>query len=285
MAETPWILSFKDPATQENKPFPLYGFVVHFPRLKSGLPARGGLARLVASAFMAKSYALTDWLAFAEVFGMPLRLGKYSPKASEEDIEALVKAVSGLGSDGAAVMPENMSIEFESSQASRSDSIFQTLGEYLDKQVSKAVLGQTASSEGNPGKLGNEELQTNVFEGIIRADAKALSATIQRDLIKPFVDLNFGQQTTYPRLCLPLPDSDNLALLIEALQKLVPLGLLVEAAWMRDTFGIPDPRKEATLLAPLKDNPDAMQKAKNRRQTHNDSDDLEALREEMLQAW
>ena len=44
-------------------------WIAHVPRLKSGLPARGGLARLVALAYMVKAYALTDWMAFAEVFG------------------------------------------------------------------------------------------------------------------------------------------------------------------------------------------------------------------------
>ena len=203
---------------------------------------------MVASAFMAKSYTLTDWLAFAEVFGMPLRLGKYHQAATQEDIDTLVRAVSGLGSDGAAVVPEGMTIEFQEGNRSGGDQLFQVLAEYLDKQVSKAVLGQTASSEGTPGKLGNEQLQTDVFEGIIRADAQSLANTINRDLIKPFIDVNFGQQEHYPRFQLPLHDHDDLSLLMEALEKLVPLGLQVEASWVRDKFGIPDPDQNAVLL-------------------------------------
>ena len=61
---------------------PPYKFIVHVPRHKSGLPIRGGLARVAAFAWLCKSYATKDWLAFAEVFGMPLRLGRYGPMAS-----------------------------------------------------------------------------------------------------------------------------------------------------------------------------------------------------------
>src|SRR5690606_81253 len=58
-------------------PLQPYKFIVHKPRIKTGLTLRGGLARLVAAAYMCKSYALTDWMAFAELFGMPIRVGRY----------------------------------------------------------------------------------------------------------------------------------------------------------------------------------------------------------------
>jgi phage gp29-like protein len=43
------------------KPF---GWLVHRPKLKSGLTARSGLARLVAFSWMCKAYTLKDWMAF-----------------------------------------------------------------------------------------------------------------------------------------------------------------------------------------------------------------------------
>jgi phage gp29-like protein len=44
---------------------------MHYPRLKSGLPLRNGLARLVAVMYMLKSFTVRDWWAFAEKFGIP----------------------------------------------------------------------------------------------------------------------------------------------------------------------------------------------------------------------
>ena len=54
-----------------------YKFITHVPRLKSGIPIRGGLARVVVWAWMFKTYGIKDWMAFAEVFGMSLRVGTY----------------------------------------------------------------------------------------------------------------------------------------------------------------------------------------------------------------
>ena len=33
--------------------------------------------------YLFKNYDLKDWVSFAEVYGLPLRLGKYAPGASE----------------------------------------------------------------------------------------------------------------------------------------------------------------------------------------------------------
>ena len=46
-------------------------FVTHFPQLKSGLPVRGGLARLGVLAYLIKSYTIRDWMQFSEIFGIP----------------------------------------------------------------------------------------------------------------------------------------------------------------------------------------------------------------------
>ncbi len=53
--------------------------MVHTPRSKSGSVWRNGLARLVAVMYMLKSFTVRDWWAFAEVFGIPVRVGKYDP--------------------------------------------------------------------------------------------------------------------------------------------------------------------------------------------------------------
>jgi phage gp29-like protein len=49
--------------------------------------------------YLFKNYALKDWMGFAEVFGMPLRVGKYEPGASRADRESLIQAVRSLVGD------------------------------------------------------------------------------------------------------------------------------------------------------------------------------------------
>ena len=230
----------------DGLPLPPYKFITHVHRGKSGIPVRGGIARLAAWAFMCKGYTVKDWLAFAEVFGMPLRLGRYGASAREDEIAILKTAVANLGTDAAAVFPESMQVELvEAGNKSGSADFFERLANYLDAQVSKGILGQTASSAGTPGKLGNDELQAEVRDDIRDDDAEALEETLNRDLIRPYIDLNWGPQERYPELQLRAAEAENVAALVSAVEKLVPLGFRVEQSVIRDKLGLPDPDPQA----------------------------------------
>ena len=234
--------------TPEGTPLPAAKFIVHLPRLKTGLPLRGGLARLVAVAYMCKSYTLKDWMTFAEVFGMPLRLGRYGPSATAEDIQTLIRAVSNLGTDAAAVLPDSMRIEFPAVVEGTATNLYRELAEWLDRQVSKAVLGQVATTEGTPGKLGNDAAQEDVRYDILKSDARTLAATLNRDLVRPYIDLNWGLQKAYPSILIMMEDAEDTQALATVLEKLVPLGLRVEASVIRDKLGLPDPPEGAEVL-------------------------------------
>lgn len=235
-----------DADTFNGVPLPGYKFVVHRPRLKTGIPIRGGLARLAAIAYMASSYTLTDWLAFVEVYGMPIRIGKYGPDAQPEDLRVLKLAVANIGIDAAAILPDSMKIDFQETAKAQGGSgadVFKTLADWLNAQISKAVLGQVATTEGTAGKLGADTAQMEVREDIRDADAVALAGTVNRDLVKAFVDLNWGPQPAYPRVLIAEAKREDITALADALAKLVPLGLRVEASVVRDKMGLPDPPK------------------------------------------
>jgi len=233
-------------------PLAPYKFIVHTPKLRSGLPIRGGLARLAAVAYMCKAWAWRDWMAFADVFGLPMRVGKYAPGANEEDIGKLIAAVSNLGSDAAAVMPDSMKIEFEQAvQVAGAGDFFRGLAEWWDKQVSKGLIGQTMTAD-DGASLAQAKVHNLIRGDILTSDAGSLSNTQQRQLVKPFIDLNFGPGPKgYPKLSFFVPKPENLKELVEALKDLVPLGLEVEQSVVRDKLGLPDPDKGAVLLRAL----------------------------------
>lgn len=229
---------------------PPYRFIVHTPRLKMGLPLRGGLARLCAATHLCGIIALEDWLLFAEVFGMPLRIGRYNSAAAPEDVTTLKAAVAGLGKDAAAVLHESMQIEFQAAASGAGGAdLYERLIDNLQKLISKAVLGRSDAADATSGKLGNEQISSEVRRDILESDAADLSETLNAQLVKPFIDLNFGPQAHYPTLSLYIPDQEDLTGLVDMLAKLVPLGLKVEQSIIRDKFGLPDPEEGAELLA------------------------------------
>lgn len=233
--------------TSNGLPLPPFKFVVHRPRIRSGLPIRGGLARLAAPAYMCKAWTWRDWMAFADIYGLPMRVGQYGPAATKEDIGKLMSAVANLGSDAAAVMPESVKIQFEqAANVAGAGDFFDRLAAFWDKQISKGVLGQTMTAD-DGASLSQAQVHQIVRLDIMTADARALSNTLQRQLVQPFVDLNFGPGS-YPRLSVVVPKPENTSALVDALQKLVPLGLTVEQSVVRDKLGIPDPDAGADVL-------------------------------------
>ncbi len=95
----------------EGIELPTNKFIAQY-KARSGHPSRAGVLRVVAWMYLFKNYALKDWVAFCEVFGMPLRLGKYQPGASEEDKRALMQALLRIGADAAGIFPDGTAIEF-----------------------------------------------------------------------------------------------------------------------------------------------------------------------------
>ena len=97
-------------------------------------------------------------------------------------------------------------------------------------------------------RRGNEQTSSEVRRDILESDAADLSETLNAQLVRPFIDLNFGPQAHYPTLRLHVPDQEDLTGLVDMLAKLVPLGLKVEQSIIRDKFGLPDPDEGAELL-------------------------------------
>lgn len=243
-----YTLHIRGEDNQAGETLPPYKFVTHVPTLKAGVPIRGGLARMAALSYMCKIYALTDWMAFCEVFGMPIRVGKYDNGASDNDKAVLRRAVANIGTDAAAIIPASMQVEFiEAATAKGGESLFENLADWLDRQVSKAVLGQTMTADDGSSQA-QAKVHNEVRLDLLKADAKQLAATINEQLIKPFIDFNFGVQENYPRVVLYVPEPEDIAGLVDGVARLVPLGLKVSQSFLRDKLGIPDPQDEDELL-------------------------------------
>ncbi|MFC5037210.1 DUF935 domain-containing protein [Tianweitania sediminis] len=230
----------------EGVPLKPFGWIVHHAKAKSGLPIRGGLARGAAWAFMFKAYTVKDWAIFCEAYGQPLRLGKFDPGASERDKEVLLEAVTSIGVDYAAIIPQAMTVEFVEAKISGNHELYEKRADWLDRQISKLVLGQTATTDAIAGGHAVGKTHDKVREDIEAADAQQLAATLNRDLARPLVDLNFGKQKLYPRIRIRRPiDLDTF---MGHVDKFVRLGGRVGVSVVRDKIGLPDPGADDELL-------------------------------------
>jgi len=233
----------------EGVELPQAKFLRHMPRTKMGLPLRRGMARPAAWGYLIQQFTLQDWAAFSEVYGMPLRVGKYNPAASPADKRTLLKAVASIANDAAAIIPAGMDIEFHEVNGANGAAVFGGLLEYVDKQISKLVVGQTMTSD-DGSSLGQAKIHNEVRLDILRADCKQLARTANRDLIQPFVDLNFGPQEHYPQVQLLVADPEDIDALTNAVARMMPFGLRVKQTEIREKIGLSDPGDDDELLMP-----------------------------------
>ena len=237
-------------------PIPPFKMVVHQPKIKCGLPIKRGFARLALVPYLCQNYGIRDWMAFAECMGIPLRLGSHPPSATADEKAALLRAVAGIGVDHAGIIPNNMKIDFQNQgTVSGGDKIFSGMVGFFNEEMTIAILGQAASTQGTPGKLGADDAQENVREDIRTNDAKQLCATIDRDLIKPIVDLNFGPQPEgkYPTSKLTLEKPADNQTESAALSVYIDRGLRVKESDILAKFkGLTTPEDGDAVLTPAK---------------------------------
>ena len=230
-------------------PLPGHKFIVHRHKSKSGLTIRSGIARVALWAWMFKSFTTKDWAIFCQNYGQPIRIGKYGRGASEEEKDVLWRAVSGIAGDCAAIMPREMLIELhEVGSKSSSTDMYERRADWLDRQVSKLVLGQTTTTDAVSGGHAVSQEHRLVQEDIERDDAGMVTATLNRQLVPNMIAFNFGPQDRYPHLRVGRPDEVPLKEFSEAFDRLAKHGLTAEESYLWDRLGIPTPKEGAVLV-------------------------------------
>ena len=235
--------------TDGSQPLPPFKFITHYAKVKSGLPIRGGLARAVSWWYLFRNYGVKNWITFMEVYGQPLRVGKFGPDATEDEKSVLLRALSDIGTDAAAMIPESMVIEFIKAEGtSASSALYKDLCDYIDKLITQMVLGQNLTTDVQEGSRAAATVHDCVREDIERADATSLSATLNRDLVYPIVTLNRGRQKRYPKILIGRPDMVDVVQFVNSAEKLAKLGLPIATRTIYEKTGIDKPEDGDELL-------------------------------------
>lgn len=238
-------------AAPEGILLPANKFIVHRYKARSGHTSRAGILRVVAWMYLFKNYDLKDWVSFAEVYGLPLRLGKYAPGASEADKVALMQALIQIGADAAGIIPDGTSIDFITTEKTSSSDLYERLARYCDEQISKAILGQTLTSDSGGGSYAQSKTHNDVRHDLTVADCKSLASTLRRDLIRPLCIFNFGEDKRVPHIRFDCEESEDLTQTATIIGTLVnEVGLRVPTSFIYKKFSIPEPEADEEVAAP-----------------------------------
>jgi len=255
---TPRVITPEEPVRGIDPP--PFKFVFHRYKARSGHDTRAGIMRVCAWMYLFKNYSIKDWVAFAEVYGMPLRVGRYEPGASKADKDALIAAIRSLGSDAAGIISKSTEIDFVEAQKSGGTSgqnIYESLTRFCDAQMSKAVLGQTLTSEAGgsrgQGSYALGQVHNDVRQDLTDADCKALAKTIAHQVLRPFVGFNFGWDAPAPAFRFLFEPPEDLKAAAETYKILSEMGFDLSQEHVSERFKIPLRKPDETpLSAPAK---------------------------------
>ena len=229
-----------------------FGWITHVHKAKSGYLSRCGLHRALAWPYLFKNYSVGDLAEFLEIYGLPLRLGKYQAGASDDEKATLLRAVMSIGHDAAGIIPQGMEIDFKEAAKGASDP-YEAMMSWCERTQSKCILGGTLTSQAD-GKsstnaLGN--VHNEVRQDLKVSDAVQLGSTLTRDLVYPLLALNKGgveDRRRLPRFAFNVSEAADLALLADALPKLAGAGFRIPVEWAHEQGGIPMAEEGAEIL-------------------------------------
>lgn len=239
-----------------------FGWISHRHQAKSGYLGRSALARILAWPFLFKNYSIRDLAEFLEIYGLPLRLGKYPSGASDREKSTLLNAVMSIGHNAGGIIPKGMEIDFQEAAKGAADP-FEAMISWCERSQSKAILGGTLTSQAD-GKTSTNALgnvHNEVRQELRDSDAKQIAATLTRDLVYPQYVLNgksFQSQRRIPRFEFNLTEPEDLAMFAENLPPLIDRGLRIPQAWVHDQLQIPEAQGDEPVLGIAAQQPTAL---------------------------
>lgn len=194
-----------------------------------------GLAHWLYWPVFFKRNGIRFWLTFLEKFGSPTVKGSYPSGTPDSDQDDLLNALRDIQHDSAFIVPEGMTAELlEATRGGTAD--YKSLVEIMNNAINKVIIGQTASSQGTPGRLGNDDLQGDVRLDIVKADADLICMSLNATVVKWLVDFNFAG-AAYPKVWRVVEEPEDLVSRSERDKNVKDLGFKPTLEYIQETYG------------------------------------------------
>jgi phage gp29-like protein len=224
-------------------------WIVHRHKASSDDLSHSSLNRKICWEYVFKHFPKRDWVIFCEAYGMPRRRGKYPRGTGAEDLAILEKALMDLGADGAAMIPNDLELEFMELKLA-GQLPFPKLIEHCNAEISKAVLGQTLTTEaGDRGARSLGEVHERVEASLVRADCRAMARTIRRHLLRPLTHFNFGPAAPVPLCEFRFEEPVDLTGQSQIDERLARMGLPLSKEELYEFYKRHAPKDEADTLS------------------------------------
>jgi phage gp29-like protein len=226
--------------------------IFYQPRVTGDDAHREGLSRVLLWAALFRNWSVRDWVALGELSWKPWRIGEYEPDADDTAISKLRTILRTMSASGVAMLPARTKLRVEWPAGNKQEGTHHALAEFLAGEMSKAVLGQTLTTEaGSRGARALGQVHDLVRRDLLDYDAACVAECLRRDLIGPLVRRNFGPDVAIPTFRFLTEEGVDLVNFANGVTTLARGGLRIPATWVRDRAGIPAPKDDEEVMGLL----------------------------------
>jgi SPP1 gp7 family putative phage head morphogenesis protein len=143
-----------------------------------------GLLMVISKGVIRKNFSLTDWSRHSEKFGMPFLVVR-SASNQEDEIDKKATMAANFGSNGWAILDNEDEIELLESKNTTAHEMYRSLCEYMDTGASKAINGQTGTSD-EKAFVGSAEVHQDILDDYTKSRLRDFEYHVNFDLI-PFL--------------------------------------------------------------------------------------------------
>ncbi|WP_321532276.1 DUF935 family protein [uncultured Desulfuromonas sp.] len=201
-------------------------------------PYGEGLGRELYWLWWFKKNGIKFWLKFCEKHAVPSIVGSYPRGADEAQKATLMAAMENIRNGALVTKPEGMLIDLFEAASTGAISTQRELVSYMDTEMTICILGQSGTTQGTPGKLGNDTAQENVREDLVKADADAMSEQLNAQAVRWLVDYQFPGHGRYPQLWIRAGAEADLKEKSEVDKNLKEVGVRFKKKYFVGTYGL-----------------------------------------------
>lgn len=208
--------------------FPVGGLIVAHGDENIPSVARRGAFRSLLGLVTLKMYGPGWWSKFVELFGSPVRIGKF-PAGNNETAEILRDALENMGHSGWGLIPENALIEIIEASKNGTVDVHERALDWADRAASKRIRGatQTTDIQQGAGSKASAGVHSEVVMTKDEGRAARIGGILRTQLLQPMVSRSWGEAVAAkytPVLAFHVRPVPTMGEFADAAEKLVNAG-------------------------------------------------------------
>ena len=223
------------------EPFPPYKFLIATNQASTFHFSATAMLRPLCWWWVAFNFGAEYLVNYAQLFGIPVRLGQYPKGATPAEVENVVSMLSNMGSAAWAAFPEGTQFQLLDSSKGTGQMPQAEILDRADKYCELLFMGQTLTSDvKDSGSRALGDVHMSVKDEIVQTAADWVCEVLNTQLVPAILELNYGDSDKAPRIeAKQRKEEDKLQ---EAQRDQILLqNVPMPKAWFYERHGIPLP--------------------------------------------